>query len=112
MLTGSAWGAGLVLELPLEQSAGLWGLHEESWSAEEKGLCAMFSPRCLLSLGFPGPSELQGLSPSGPEWSAATRPAFVSGGVGAAPARTGRGLTIAVFRAGVARAPPESEPPQ
>ena len=112
MLTGSAWGAGLVLELPLEQLAGLWGLHEESWSAKEKGLCAVFSPRCLLSLGFPGPCELQGLSPSGPEWPAATRPAFVPGGVGAAPARTGRGLTVAVFRAGVARAPPDSEPPQ
>ena len=46
-VTGSAWGAGLVLELPLEQSVGPWGLHEESWSAEENRLCAIFGPRCL-----------------------------------------------------------------
>ena len=96
-VTGSASGAGLVLELPLGQSAGPWGLREESWSAEENKLCAIFGPRCLRSLGFPGPRELQGLSPSGPEWPDAARVVLVPAGVGAAPARTGTEVSPLLF---------------
>lgn len=96
-VTRSAWGAGLVLQLPLEQSVQPWGLREESWSAEENKLCAIFGPRCLWSLGFPGPRELQGLSPSGPEWPAAARFVLVPAGVGAAPARTGTEVSPSLF---------------
>lgn len=46
---------------------------------------------------FPGPCELQGLSPSGPERPAAAHFALMPVGVGAAPARTGTEVSPLLF---------------